>query len=123
MEFPLVSTIVLLLGALFGIVKLVLNRDNKSQIPDDILRRIKNKFPNKEDQAEVIRLVKKVNTEILNVGNAQLIRSILIIADTNKTKMKTIIESGYYGDPRDVIVEALGIQGNTNDHGMTPFED
>ncbi len=68
-------------------------------------------------------MIKIVNEANLNVGNIQLIRSILIIADIDKNKIRSMINSDYYGDPRDVIMEAMNIPGNSNDYGKTLFKN
>jgi len=98
---------------------------NFSQLPTDIQNRIKIDFPNQDDFNEVSELIQLVqNDGNLGVGEIQLIRCLLIIAKKDKNKLREIIiVKDYYGDPRDVIMEAMGIPGNRNDHGITPFEN
>jgi hypothetical protein len=95
---------------------------NKYLLPEDIKMRINQKFPNPMDNKEVMKMMDEIGTDTFMVGKDQLIRSILIIADKDKNKIRQIIDSNYYGDGRDVIMESMGTPGNTNDHGMTPFE-
>jgi len=84
--------------------------------------RINQKFKNPTENKEVMKMMDEIGTATFMVGKDQLIRSILIIADKDKNKIRQIIDSNYYGDDRDVIMESMGIPGNINDHGMTPFE-
>lgn len=93
-----------------------------AQIPKDIILKLKQDFKNDNEYDEALKLILHIRQENLNVGWVQLSRSIILIADGNIRKLKQIIESGYYGDPRDVIMEMMQIPGNTNDHGLTPFE-
>ncbi len=94
------------------------------KLPIDIKNRIKRDFPDPQDFKEVLDLIGIVQEDTLNVGSEQLIRCILIIAKNDKNKIKEIIdEKDYYGDPRDVIMIAMEVPGNKNDHGMTPFEN
>ena len=61
--------------------------------------------------------------EFLAVDNWQLIvGSLLAFISLPLSSKAQIIDSNYYGDGRDVIMEAMGTPGNTNDHGMTPFK-
>ncbi|MFK7776260.1 MAG: hypothetical protein AB8F94_29330 [Saprospiraceae bacterium] len=95
---------------------------NKYLLPEDIKIRINQKFTNPTDNKEVMKMIDEIGKDTFMVGKDQLIRSILVIADKDKNKIRQIIDSNYYGDGRDVIVESMGTPGNTNDHGMTPFE-
>lgn len=91
-------------------------------IPRDILERLRNDYRNEKDYAEALNIVEQVKVDILNVGWDQLIRSMLLIADGNLETMKQIIESKYYGDPRDVIMKMMSMPEVANNYGMTPFE-
>jgi len=91
-------------------------------LPPDIIKKVKQLFPNPEESDKVLKILRPIKEEGLNVGADQLIRSILIIAEGDMEKIKKIIDSHYYGDPRDVIMEAMQKDGNNNDHGMTPFQ-
>lgn len=94
-----------------------------TNLPEDIINRIQKKFPNQTEQKEIIELFNNIKKRRLNVGAEQLIRSILIIADEDIEKIREIIDSKFYGDPRDVIMTAMSVPGNKNDHGMNPFEN
>lgn len=98
-------------------------KGEKYNLPLDIKDRVNSKWSSAEDRSEVYEMLNEIGRDRFNVGKDQLIRSILIIADNDKTKIRKIIDEDYYGDPRDVIMEAMGVDGNTNDHGLSPFED
>ena len=115
--------ILLILVILFGLIKFLIpkKRIEKQKIPSDIIKRINDKFSNEKERNEVKKIIIEIKNESINVGHDQLIRSILLIADDNVDIIKEIMISNYYGDPRDVILKAMSIPGNTNDHGLTPF--
>ena len=92
------------------------------QLSHDIQNRIDHKFPNPADHKDVMDMMEEIGKASSNVGKDQLIRSILIIADTDKSKIRQILDSNFHGDPRDVIMAAMGIPGNSNQYGQTPFE-
>lgn len=103
------------------IAKSAMNK-RTSEIPEDIIQRLKHDFENKEEFEKAIGLINLVKQDTLNVGWLQLSRAIILIADGNLDKMRELIESDYHGDPRDVIMDMMGLPDNTNDHGMTPFK-
>ena len=92
-----------------------------TEVPKDIIFKLNQDFKNEDEYGEALKIILQIRKENLNVGWIQLSRSIILIADGNIEKMKQIIKSDYYGDPRDVIMEMMRIPGNTNDHGLTPF--
>ena len=96
-------------------------KEETKEIPKDIILRLKHDFDNEVEYQEALDMLNQVKHDVLNVGWIQLSRAIILIADGNINKMKEIIESGYDGDPRDVIMNMMGLPNNTNDHGMTPF--
>lgn len=110
---------------LIGIMKSYFRGPGKaSSLPRDIDRRIKKLYPDHRDYHEVLNMLSAtMEDKNLSVGADQLIRSMLIIAEQDKAKLREIIDSNFYSDPRDVIMEAMAKPGNTNDHGMTSFED
>ena len=123
----IVTIVIVLLILILQFFKIEKNRVNEKAkveylLPEDIKIRINQKFPNPVDQKEVLKMMNEIGKDTFMVGKGQLIRSILLIADKDKNKIREIINSNYYGDGRDVIMEAMGIPGNTNDHGMTSFE-
>jgi len=97
-------------------------KEAPKEIPEDIILRLKQDLVNKEDFKESLRIINYVRQDVLNVDWAQLSRAIILIADGDINVMKKIIESNYYGDPRDVIMEMMSIPRNTSDHGITPFK-
>lgn len=122
MDLIIIGILVLaFIVALFRFLKAEKINDNYVLL-DDIEMRINQKFPNPTDKKEVMKMMDEIGRDSFMVGKDQLIRSILIIANKDKNKIRQIIDSNYYGDGRDVIMEAMGTPGNTNDHGMTPFK-
>lgn len=94
-----------------------------ADLPKDIFNQLKKDFQNDQDFKEVEMMLHGVQEDDrLNVGSAQLIRSILIIAKGDKAKIREIIESTYYGDPRDVIMMGMGVSDNQSNYGIDPFE-
>lgn len=109
-----IHIIVAILGV--GIIYIAINylsRQKKVIIPPDIVQKIKKDFPGTNTQNEVAQLIEKIMKDNFMVGNDQLARSVIIIANGYKNKIKEIIESNYYGDPRDVIMDAMAMPGNT----------
>lgn len=93
-----------------------------AQLPPDIIRRVKRDF-SLEEFAAVEKLLIGVQEDNINVGSAQLIRSILIIAKGDIHKIQEIIKSRYRGDPRDVIMAAMAVSGHTANYGNDPLPD
>lgn len=115
--------IILGLGSILARIILKSRKNSyEKPIPEDIILLKKNQYK-EEEFFEILELVKVVNKTVFRVENDQLIRSMLIIANGNVDKFKEIIDGNYMGDERDVIIEAMGFSGNTNDHGITPFEN
>ncbi|MCJ8288413.1 MAG: hypothetical protein HRT58_00160 [Crocinitomicaceae bacterium] len=94
-----------------------------SGIPKDILKRLAIDFDRPDDLEEALRIVKHVRSDTLNVGWIQLIRSMIIISDGDIKSLNDILESGYMGDPRDVIMSMMHKPNSNNDHGLTPFKN
>lgn len=90
-------------------------------IPKDVLVDIKRFYPSEADYDEVIGLFTIVSTARLNVGVEQLMRCILILAENDLCKIREIIRSKYWGDPRDVVVAAKGKVQRKRDAGMRTF--
>lgn len=91
------------------------------KIPQDILDRIQVLYPQSEEQAEVLSLLQCIKQENINVGLDQLIRSLLIIAKSDQKKIKDIIDSNFWGDPRDIIMEGMAHAENSSNYGIDPF--
>jgi hypothetical protein len=82
------------------------------EIPKDILSKIDELFPEKEDHLTAKNLIEDIRESTTNVGYPQLIRSILTLSDGNLSVIRKIVDSDYYGDPRDVIMRAEKKLGN-----------
>jgi hypothetical protein len=93
------------------------------KLPIDIETKIERLFPNLVEKAQVYNLLLSLGDKNLNVGAEQLARSILIISDGQFSVLLKIFESNFYSDPRDLIIEAEIIVGNTGDYFITPFEN
>ena len=91
-------------------------------IPEDIILKLKSDFKNQEDFNQAISFIEFVKQDELNVGWIQLSRAIILIANGNLKEIKSIIDSNYYGDPRDVIMQMMSLTENTNYYGQTPFK-
>lgn len=91
-------------------------------VPEDINQRLKRDFENELEYNQACVIVNQIKNDEINVGWVQLSRAVILIANGDLEKMNDIVQKGYYGDPRDVIMEMMGIPGNTNNYGMTPFE-
>ncbi|MEL7532449.1 MAG: hypothetical protein AAFN10_14110 [Bacteroidota bacterium] len=89
-------------------------------LPIDIQQKITQDFGQDAEVQEMVEFV--LNDKAINVGVNQLMRSILIVAKGDKTKMKAIIDSRYHGDPRDLIMLAMGLSDQQSNYGMQPFE-
>jgi hypothetical protein len=91
-------------------------------LPEDIKLKIRQFYKDPDDITEVEKLLLGLWSMPLNVGPEQLARSILIIAEGNLSEIKKIISSGFYGDPRDVIMNAENKIGNPKNYFIDPFE-
>lgn len=90
-------------------------------LQEDILQRIRKDFPAIADRVEVINLFQSVSPETINVGIEQLQRSILVIAAGNITEVQRIFDTGFYGDPRDLIMIAEAKTGYPGSYGSLPL--
>jgi len=59
----------------------------------------------------------------LTVGPQQLARSNLTIAQGDRFELEQIFESGFRGDPRDVIMAAMAISEDRAAYGSKPFRN
>ncbi len=92
-------------------------------IPKDILLKIDELFPALGDNLAAKNLVEEIRLATTNVGFAQLIRSILILSDGNVSGIRKIIQSDFYGDPRDVIMRAEQKLGNPGHYFVPSFDE
>lgn len=95
---------------------------SENEIPADIIAKLKKDYPKEEDYKQAMAVVNHIKEDVLNVGWEQLSRAIILIANGELSKMKEIVDRGYYGDPRDVIMAMMSIPGHENNHGSTPLE-
>ena len=93
------------------------------EIPKDILLKIDELFPAMEDNIAAKNLVEEITQATANVGFAQLIRSILILSEGNLSGIRKIVQSDFYGDPRDVIMKAERKLGNPGHYFVPSFEE
>lgn len=87
----------------------------------DIAKKVTALFTNPNDAKEVTSLLLSLSSLPLNVGKDQLARSILILSDGNLDTLRKIFSSGFFGDPRDVIMIAEAKNGYPNQYGDFPF--
>lgn len=92
-------------------------------IPRDIIETTNRLFNNAEDAYEAHTLLATLWTRGLNVGPAQLARSILYLSGGDITKLRQIFELHFYGDPRDVIMDAESKAGNPGHYFIPPFDE
>jgi hypothetical protein len=72
-------------------------------LPTDIDKKIDQLFRNKTHRKKAKRLILSLWQTSLNVGPAQLARSILTISEGELSKIQEIFSLNFYDDPRDVI--------------------
>jgi len=88
--------------------------------PNDIIHKVKNDFK-KEDWKLVFDELIQVNEDSLNVGQIQLIRSMISLSEGNRYKILNFRKDRYFGDPRDLISLANNLNPKS-DSGRRPFE-
>jgi hypothetical protein len=91
-------------------------------LQEDIIQRIMNDYPAVPDRVEIINLFQSISPETINVGVDQLLRSVLVIAAGDIIEVKQIFNSGFYGDPRDVIMIAEAKAGYPGTYGSLAFQ-
>lgn len=92
------------------------------ELPPDIINKINTLFPLEADRAQATQLLEALWTESLTVGPAQLARSMLILSKGDLQNMREL-KKNYRGDPRDVIMQAEALLGNSGHYLVDPFED
>jgi hypothetical protein len=93
------------------------------EIPKDILLKIDELFPALGDNLAAKNLFEEIRQATANVGFAQLMRSILILSQGSLSVVRKIIQSDFYGDPRDVIMKAERKLGNPGHYFIPAFEE
>ena len=91
-------------------------------LPPDILEYIQQHFSIHEEQVEVKNQLESLWALSLNVGPDQLARSLLVVCEGKVYKLKEIIQNGFYGDPRDVIMMAEAMLGHPGHYFMSAFD-
>jgi hypothetical protein len=105
------------------LIMMLLKRINEMvKLPKDILNRIEKDYKAKHKQKYVIEKLSTLYCTYINVGVDQLIRSILILADGKAEEIDKIFESNFYGDPRDLIMNAMSKTNNETHYGINPFK-
>ena len=89
-------------------------------LPVDVDARIHSDFSEVEQQSEVVDLLSALWARPLNVGPAQLCRSILVLAEGNVNVVRKLCDE-LMGDPRDVIMAAERKAGDPGHYGIPPF--
>lgn len=92
-------------------------------LPIDIENKINKLFSSLSDRQIAKKLILDLWTMPLNVGVDQLARSILTISEGQITKIRSIIEQHFYGDPRDVIMMAEKQLGNPGHYFIQTFDE
>ena len=96
--------------------------NQETDIPEDILRRWANHFSG-QDYDQALAYIELIKNDHIPVGWIQLSRAVIIVAEKDISKMKSIIESLYWGDPRDVLVGSSTYPGQDGNYGRYPFSD
>jgi hypothetical protein len=92
-------------------------------LPKDIERKIDTLFSNEAENKEVKTAIIGLWSTNLNVGEAQLARSILTISGNDINEFRSVFKDNFYGDPRDVIMVAEEKLGNPEHYFIPPFEE
>ena len=92
------------------------------KLPEDILKKINELFPGNEENLIVWNLINEILQKKINVGHAQLIRSVLILSEGDKEVIRKLIQSNFNGDPRDVIMEAGCKEVKPGHYFIPPFK-
>ena len=93
------------------------------EIPKDIQLKIDELFPGKADNLAAKLLIEDIRQTSTNVGYPQLVRSILTLSDGNLSTIRKIVDSDFYGDPRDVIMKAEQKLGNPGHYFIPAFDE
>ena len=92
-------------------------------LPDDIKNKIEQLFLSSLDREKVTELLKSLWTASLNVGADQLARSILTLSNGQLLEIESIFLTHFFGDPRDIIMQAENKIGNPGHYFIQPFTD
>ena len=92
-------------------------------VPKDIIKKIDSLFHDSDVNHEIKNLINSLWSADLNVGADQLARSILVLSDGNVQKIEDIFLHDFYGDPRDVIINAEKKIGNPGHFFTDSFDE
>ena len=87
----------------------------------DILKRIDEDFDDHAARQEVKTRLRSLWDTDLNVGAEQLARAILIVSAGDLDQFGCVFDTHFYGDPRDLIMAAMGKSGGQAKYGVEPF--
>ncbi|MBX9803193.1 MAG: hypothetical protein K2Y04_10565 [Caulobacteraceae bacterium] len=93
------------------------------RLAGDVRARIDRDFRDPADRKAVRARLRSLWDMKLTVGPQQLARSILIIARGDRFELDQIFDSGFRGDPRDVIMVAMAMSGDRTACGTKPFRN
>ncbi len=93
------------------------------RLAGDVRARIDRDFHDPADRKAVRARLTSLWDMKLTVAPQQLARSILIIARGDRPELEQIFESGFRGDPRDVIMAAMAISEDRAAYGSKPFRN
>ncbi|MFN0257778.1 hypothetical protein [Pedobacter ureilyticus] len=94
-----------------------------TQLPEDVKNKVTQLFNDATKRERVKELLLTLWTVPLNVGPDQLARSILILSEGKLEEIEAIFASNFYGDPRDVIVNAEIKNGKPGHYFNQSFSD
>ncbi|MBA3050918.1 MAG: hypothetical protein KKE42_12540 [Alphaproteobacteria bacterium] len=93
------------------------------RLAGDVRARIDRDFRDPADRKAVRARLRSLWDMNLTVGPQQLARSILIVAGGDRSELEQLFESGFRGDPRDVIMVAMAISEGQAAYGTKPFRN
>ncbi len=91
-------------------------------LPVDIQDKINSLFIVASEREEVSQLLLDLWKTSLNVGEEQLARGLLVLCDGKVAALREIIDSDFYGDPRDVLMRAERKLGNPGHYFINGFD-
>ena len=94
-----------------------------SGLAPDILARIDLDFADPVKRQTVRAQLASLWDTPLNVGPEQLARAVLVVAAGDLVRLEQIIDGGFGGDPRDLILRAVALSGERFAYGAAPFDN
>lgn len=92
-------------------------------LPKDISQRIEQTFSSLVEREYVTSQLNSLWAMDLNVGADQLARCILILTDGKFEIFREIFNTNFYGDPRDLIMNAMEKSGNKTHWGINKLDN